>query len=183
MSSAKITAAQDAIAALETALAEITINLSPEDRRRYGSINEQNKLFVNKVYDYNQNQSNLSSPEVDWDEFNKDHSSRNNMEGMISRLESLITRLNNAKTLHDYDNYQSALVDYSYTTYKAGTASLGFENKYIDLKQFFVKNSTFTLRLKRKSKTAITNHPFNDTKGYFYVFNWSFKYFDRFFND
>lgn len=67
------------------------------------------------------------------------------MEGMISRLESLITRLNNAKTLHDYDNYQSALVDYSYTTYKAGTASLGFENKYIDLKQFFVKNSTFTL--------------------------------------
>ncbi|SIO38942.1 hypothetical protein SAMN05421769_4058 [Chryseobacterium scophthalmum] len=144
LSSAKITAAQDAIAALETALAEITINLSPEDRRRYGSINEQNKLFVNKVYDYNQNQSNLSSPEVDWDEFNKDHSSRNSMEGMINRLESLITRLNNAKTLHDYDNYQSALADYSYTTYKAGTASPGFENKYIDLKQFFVKNSTST---------------------------------------
>ena len=130
LSSAKITAAQDAIATLETALAEITINLSPEDRRRYGSI----KLFVNKVYDYNQNQSNLGSPEVDWDEFNKDYSSRNSMEGMISRLESLITRLNNAKTLHDYDNYQSALVDYSYTTYKAGTASLGFENKYKDLK-------------------------------------------------
>lgn len=66
LSSAKITAAQDAIAALETALAEITINLSPEDRKRYGSINEQNKLFVNKVYDYNQSQANLSSPEVDW---------------------------------------------------------------------------------------------------------------------
>ncbi|WP_404987141.1 hypothetical protein ACI513_09855 [Chryseobacterium sp. M5] len=39
MGSAKITAAQDAIATLGTALAEITINLSPEDRRRYGSIN------------------------------------------------------------------------------------------------------------------------------------------------
>ena len=150
LSSAKITAAQDAIAALETALAEITVNLSPEDRRRYGSINEQNKLFVNKVYDYNQSQSNLSSPEVDWDEFNKDHSSRNNMEGMISRLESLITRLNNAKTLYDYDNYQSALVDYSYTTYKAGTASSGFEDKYKDLKQFFVKNSVFTTPTEEK---------------------------------
>lgn len=150
LSSAKITAAQDAIAALETALAEITVNLSPEDRRRYGSINEQNKLFVNKVYDYNQSQSNLSSPEVDWDEFNKDHSSRNNMEGMISRLESLITRLNNAKTLYDYDNYQSALVDYSYTTYKAGTASSGFENKYKDLKQFFVKNSVSTAPTEEK---------------------------------
>lgn len=144
LSGAKITAAQDSITALETALAEITINLSPDDRKRYGSINEQNKLFVNKVHDYNQSQPGLSSPEVDWDEFNKDHSSRNAMEALISRLESIITRLNNAKTLHDFDNYQSALVDYSYATYKAGTASPGFEDKYKDLKQFFMKNSTST---------------------------------------
>ena len=144
LSSAKITAAQDAIAALETALAEITVNLSPEDRKRYGSINEQNKLFVNKVYDYTQSQPNLKSPEVDWEEFNRDYSSRNNMEGLISRLEGLITRMNNAKTLHDYDNYQSALVDYSFTTYKAGSSATGFEDKYKDLKQFFVKNSTST---------------------------------------
>lgn len=144
LSSAKITAAQDAIAALETALAEITVNLSPEDRKRYGSINEQNKLFVNKVYDYNQSQNNLSSPEVDWEEYNNDHRSRNLMEALISRLESIITRLNNAKTLHDYDNYQSALVDYSYTTYKAGSSAPGFEDKYKDLKQFFVKNGTST---------------------------------------
>jgi hypothetical protein len=144
LSSAKITAAQDAITALETALAEINFNLSAEDRKRYGSINEQNKLFVNKVYDYNSSQPNLSSPEVDWDEFNRDHTSRNNMEMMISRLESIITRLKNSKTLHDYDNYQSALVDYSYTTYKAGTSAPGFEDKYKDLKQFFVKNSTST---------------------------------------
>lgn len=151
LSGAKITAAKDAIAALENALAEITINLSPEDRKRYGSINEQNKLFVNKVHDYNQGQSNLSSPEVDWEEFNKDHSSRNHMETMISRLESIITRLNNAKTLHDYDNYQSALVDYSYTTYKAGTASPGFEDKHKDLKQFFLKNTTSTAPPEPKS--------------------------------
>lgn len=141
LSSAKITTAQDAITALETALAEINFNLSAEDRKRYGSINEQNKLFVNKVYDYNSSQPNLSSPEVDWDEFNRDHTSRNNMEMMISRLESIITRLKNAKTLHDYDNYQSALVDYSFTTYKAGTSATGFEDKYKDLKQFFVKSS------------------------------------------
>ena len=144
LSSEKITAAQDAITALETALAEITANLSAEDRKRYGSINEQNKLFVNKVYDYNSSQPSLSSPEVDWDEFNRDHSSRNNMEMMISKLESIITRLKNAKTLHDYDNYQSALLDYSYTSYKTGASSPGFENKHKDLKQFFVKNTTST---------------------------------------
>ncbi len=144
LSSAKITAANDAISALETAFEDITVNLTTEERRRYGSINEQNKLFVNKVNDFYQSQSNLSSPEVDWVEFLKDHTSRKNMESMISRLESIITRLNNAKTLHDYDNYQAALVDYSYTTYKAGTSAPGFEDKYRELKQFFVKNSTST---------------------------------------
>ncbi len=144
LSSAKITAANDAISSLETAIEDITVNLSVEDRRRYGSINEQNKLFVNKVYDFYQSQPTLSSPEVDWEEFTKDHTSRKNMEAMISRLESIITRLNNAKTLHDYDNYQAALVDYSYTTYKAGTSAPGFEDKYRELKQFFVKNSTST---------------------------------------
>lgn len=142
LSSAKIAAANDGIATLENAVAEITYNLSATDRKRYGSIHEQNKLFVNKVYDYNQSQANLSSPEVDWTEFNKDHSSRYAMESMISRLESIVTRLKNAKTLYDYDNYQSALVDYAYTAYKAGTSAPGFEDKFKDLQQFFMKNST-----------------------------------------
>ncbi|HUH26398.1 MAG TPA: hypothetical protein VLY87_07210 [Flavobacterium sp.] len=48
--------ALDALLQLENALTAVTINLSSEDRQRYGSINEQNKLFVNKVYDYHKNQ-------------------------------------------------------------------------------------------------------------------------------
>ncbi|WP_449401332.1 hypothetical protein [Chryseobacterium wanjuense] len=82
----------------------------------------------------------MSAPEVDWEEFNRDQTSRQNLESMIARLDNLITRLTNAKTLHDYDNYQAALTDYAYTAYKAGTASPGFENKQNDLKQFFVKS-------------------------------------------
>ncbi|WP_317038662.1 MULTISPECIES: hypothetical protein [unclassified Chryseobacterium] len=144
LSSAKITAAQDAIAALDTALDELTHNLSADDRKKYGSINEQNKLFVNKVDDYNHNQPELRSPEVEWDEFNRDYSSRKTMDAMISKLESLTTRKINAKILHDFDNYQAALIDYSFTTYKAGSSAPGFEDKYRDLKQFFVKNSTST---------------------------------------
>lgn len=64
------------------------------------------------------------------------------MEAMISKLESLTTKMINAKILHDFDNYQAALIDYSFTTYKAGSSAPGFEDKYNDLKQFFVKNST-----------------------------------------
>lgn len=141
LTEAQLTAAQDALTNLETALQDLNINLTPEDRQRYGSINEQNKLLVNKVHDFNRTQNTLSAPEVDWAEFDKDFTSRQNYEGMISRLESVITKLKNAKTLHDYDNYQAALTDYAYTSYKAGAASPGFEVKQNELKQFFGKTT------------------------------------------
>ncbi|WP_449399393.1 hypothetical protein [Chryseobacterium wanjuense] len=138
---AQVETAKISLSALETALQDITINLSAEDRQKYGSINEQNKLFVNKIYDFNKNQPNLSATEVDWAEFEKDFTSRQNYEALIARLDSLVTRLKNAKILHDYDNYQAALTDYAYTAYKAGTSSPGYEVKQNELKQFFGKTS------------------------------------------
>ena len=134
---AQVTAATAAITALETELAVININLLAEERQRYGSINEQNKLLVNKTMDYHNTQPALDTPHVDWAEFSKDFNSRNNLEGMIARLESLIVRLNNAKILHDYDNYQATLADYAYANFMAGTATPGYETKVNDMKQFF----------------------------------------------
>lgn len=139
---AQVLSAKDALTALETALTIININLSAEDRQRYGSINEQNKLLVNKVMDYHNNQPNLQTPHIDWVEYNNDYTSRNNLESMIARLESLTTRLKNAKILHDYDNYQAALADYAYTTFMAGTGTVGYETKMNDLKQFFGRTSS-----------------------------------------
>ena len=103
------TAALDAITALETALAAKFRNLSAEERKRYGSINEQNKLIVNKVLDYRNNQPALSSADVDWAEFQNDFDSRTFIQATISRLQNIIDGLNNNKILHDYDNYQAAL--------------------------------------------------------------------------
>ena len=144
LTAAQLTDAQDALTQLETALQVINVNLSAEDRQKYGSINEQNKLFVNKVYDFNESQPTLSSPDVDWEEFNRDFTSRTHLETIITRLDSLSTKLKNAKILHDYDNYQAALTDYAYTNYKAGTASPGFETKVNETKQFFCKTSNKT---------------------------------------
>lgn len=135
------TAAKNALTQLETALASINATLTADDRQKYGSINEQNKLFVNKVYDYNQNQPALSTTQVTWAEFNNDYNSRLNMENFIARLESLITKLKNAKILHDYDNFQAALVDYAYTNFMAGTGAPGYETKQNELKQFFTKTT------------------------------------------
>jgi hypothetical protein len=134
---AQVTAATSAITALETELAVINVNLSAEERRRYGSINEQNKLMVNKTMDYHNTQPALETPHVDWAEFTKDFTSRSNLEGMIARLESLTIRLKNAKILHDYDNYHAALADYAYTNFMAGTSTPGYETKVNEMKQFF----------------------------------------------
>lgn len=142
LDNAKLTSILDAITVLETALGDFNYNLSPQDRKRYGSINEQNKLLVNKVYDYNKNQPNLSAPDMDWQEFENDYNSRRNLEGMISRLNSLITKMVDAKTLHDYDNYQAALEDYGFTSYKAGGSAAGFQTKHADLKQFFGRSGS-----------------------------------------
>jgi hypothetical protein len=141
LSATEVTAAKNALTALETALIVVNINLSAEDRQRYGSVNEQNKLLVNKVLDYHNNQSGLQTPHINWVEFTNDYTSRGNLESMIARLESLITRLKNAKTLHDFDNYQAALADYAYTNFMAGTATPGYETKMNDLKQFFTRTT------------------------------------------
>ena len=137
LTEAQVTAAQNALTELENALAIITVQLTPEDRQKYGSINEQNKLLVNKVKDFRQSNPNLSVPDVDWDEFDKDFASRNVFESLINRLNALAIKLQGAKILHDYDNYQAALDDYAYTTYRAATGADGYENKYNELKQFF----------------------------------------------
>ena len=46
LTATQVADAQNAITQLETALQIINVNLSAEDRQKYGSINEQNKLFV-----------------------------------------------------------------------------------------------------------------------------------------
>jgi hypothetical protein len=141
LDAAKVAAAQTAIAQLETALADINVTLTAHDRQKYGSINEQNKLFVNKVSDYHKNRPELSAPQPDWVEFERDYHSRAALEGLIDKLDSLALRLKNAKTLHDHDNYQAALIDYAYTHFMAGTGANGFETKMNELKQFFTKTA------------------------------------------
>lgn len=137
LTEAQITAAKDALTQLEDAFALLNVTLTPAERSTYGSVNEQNKLLVNKVWDYRRNSPNLSVPDLDWDEFEKDYNSRLAMENFQYRLDALQERIKNAKILHDYDNYQSALDDYAYTSYKAGSQAPGYETKLNEMKQFF----------------------------------------------
>lgn len=128
-----------ALTQLENATQTLNVNLSAEERSRYGTINEQNKLFVNKVQDYHQNSPAQSTPDLDWAEFEKDFKSRQVLESALARIEAIRVKLLNAKILHDFDNYQAALDDYSWTTYKAGSQGGAYEAKHTELKQFFTR--------------------------------------------
>lgn len=59
-SAAEKTAVNTAVTSLETALTPKLANLSPEERLQYGSVNEQNKLIINKVKDFRDSQPALS---------------------------------------------------------------------------------------------------------------------------
>ncbi len=112
-------------------------NLSADERRELGSINEQNKLLVLKVWDYRNQQPALSSPQVNWPEFEADLQDRNFLEEVLTRLRSLAEISSDAKILHDRDVYLASLSDYNYTKYMAGTQTPGYDVKLEDIKQFF----------------------------------------------
>ena len=126
-----------ALASLELAVSSKLANLSAAERQQYGSVNEQNKLIINKVKGFNDSQPALSSPDVDWAEFNNDFDTREYLQSAVLRLQSLIDGLGNAKILHDYDNYQAALTDYDFAKYKASTSAVGFQTKVAEIGQFF----------------------------------------------
>lgn len=133
---------QDALNTAKQVAEKYLVNLSAEERQKYGRVNEQNKLLINKIYDYQKTQPELRAPEVDWAEFERDYTSRGRLESVITQLERLSIGLYNAKIMHDKDNYQAALTDYSYAGYKAGTQDPNFEKKVKDIKQFFTKGKT-----------------------------------------
>lgn len=126
---------------LETEIAGKTETLDENERVRYGSINEQNKLVVNKAWQYRQSQPALSAPNVDWAAFERDFKARTHLENWINRLNSLVHSLESTKIKHDYDNFQDALKDYGYSQYQKGAGEDGYDVKVEEYKTFFTKSS------------------------------------------
>ncbi|UAY51048.1 hypothetical protein [Ferruginibacter albus] len=118
-------------------------NLTPEERKKYGSVAEQNKLVVMKVLEYNKNQPHLNCPEVDYVETIADWDDRTFVAGLISGMAEASLIFDNIRITHDYDAYNAARTDYNYVKYRmeAGDAGAGWETKYNDLLPFFKTNN------------------------------------------
>jgi hypothetical protein len=150
---------RDLVTQLEAEAEGKLISLTEQERSRHGSVNEQNKLLINKTHDIHENQPNLGSPDVDWEEFESDYVSRGFLESMADRLLRLAHQLQSTKILHDSDNYQDALNDYAHAQYKKGAGEPGYAEKVAELKQFFARTG------KKKSTDDKNNSPDEENNG------------------
>ena len=131
-----------ALTDIENAIKAKTVNLTPDERQKYGSINEQNTLFVNKVHDLHSSQPQFNSSKVDWPEFESDFAIRSSLENIMLRMRSIVEQLDDTKILHDNDNYQQSLSQYSYISYLANENEPGVTTLKEELAQFFPRSGT-----------------------------------------
>lgn len=111
--------------------------LSSEDRMNYGSINETNKLLVNKSKSYMEQNPDLIPQFVNMDEFERDYIARETIEEMIQKLDLIKRKLSDTKILLDHDNYQDTMTFYRAIRYYAAEQQQGAIPIYEELKQFF----------------------------------------------
>lgn len=135
---AELTKLDGAISMLESVLLGKTINLTPEERQQYGSIAEQNKLFVNKAKGYMEQYPQYVPPFLDKAEYDKDYDARQQMESRMQRLSSLTEQFSDTKILLDFDNYHNSLTFYRNVKYLSNENVPGTNVIYDDMKQFFI---------------------------------------------
>lgn len=115
------------------------VNLSPEERRQYGSISDSNKAFVQKCKEYMDLNPDTLPPGWNMEEFERDYQARKALEEPLRALQRLTERIEDTKTLLDYDNYTAALMYYRYVKFLASTNEPGTTSIYKDLGKHFAR--------------------------------------------
>lgn len=122
---------------IEGVLQGKTTNLTPDQKKQYGSIAEQNKLFVNKAKGIMEQVPQHVPVFLDKVEYDKDYIGRMQLESRMQRLDSIHEQMSDTKTLLDYDNYHASLTFYRNIKYLAGENVPGTSVLYAEMKQFF----------------------------------------------
>ncbi len=136
--SAELSKLDEALKTISTIIKDKVVNLTPEQRRQYGSIAEQNKLFVNKAkLIMEQNPQHIPSF-LDKEEFDKDHAAREQIEERLQKLAGLAEQLRDTKIVLDHDNYFNALSFYRNIKYLSNENVPGTSTLHKEMKQFFV---------------------------------------------
>ena len=126
-----------AIAMLNEALEGKVVNLTPEERRQYGSIADRNKLLVDKAKFYMEKAPQTMPRIIDKAEFDRDYVARAQLEGPLRELMIVAEKLRDTKTLLDFDNLQNTLAYYRYVKYLASENEPGTTSIYQDMRQHY----------------------------------------------
>lgn len=137
----ELTKMDDALKALAEVLTGKAEALSADERRQYGSIAEQNKLFVNKAKELMERYPQYVPPFVDKAEFDRDYTSRTQLEGRFTELKRITELFSDTKVLLDHDNYTNALSFYRNIKYLSKERMPGVDTLHQELKQFFTKSN------------------------------------------
>lgn len=138
---AEVQQLKDALDTIDSILNGKVLNLTPEERQQYGSVNETNKLFVNKIRDFAQQNPQHIPPFLDMTEFEKDYQAREVCEKNVIRLTSITEKLDDTKTALDFDNYRTSLAVYKLVQYLAAQNVPGMTTWDNELKQFFPRTT------------------------------------------
>ncbi len=122
---------------IRTILKDKMVNLTPDERRQYGRIANQNKLLVNKAKQFMEQHPHFIPPFLDKEEFDRDYIAREQIENRVKLLENIVQQLLDTKTLLDHDNYTNALSFYRLVRYLAQENEVGAKSVYEDMKVLF----------------------------------------------
>ncbi|CAI9429918.1 Type I site-specific deoxyribonuclease [Candidatus Ornithobacterium hominis] len=126
-----------AIQELHNIIKTKAVNLSPEERRQYGSIADRNKIFVDKCKAFMEQDPSLLPRTIDKEEFDKDYTARGQVEEPLRKLARITEMFSDTKILLDFDNYNAAIAYYKYMKYLASENEPGSDTIYRSLKQHF----------------------------------------------
>ncbi len=119
----------------------IAPNLTNEQRKEFGSVDEQNKLIIDKGRAYMAQYPALVPLFVEKDEFERDYISRGDLSEVEMILLQMLRQVTDIKILLDHDNYQDVLTFYRSVRYYANEEEMDAITVYNDMKQFFPRTS------------------------------------------
>ncbi len=151
---------ENAIKTINRVLENKVINLTPDERRQYGSIADRNRILVDKCKDYMEQDPETIPRVIDKAEFDRDYKARQQLQKPLMQLARITEKLQDTKTLLDHDNYQASIAYYRYIKYLASENEAGTSSIYKDLKKQYQHQKKAEVK---EEKAPTESTPTDDT--------------------
>ncbi len=133
----ELTQITTALQQIDTVLQGKAVNLTPDERRQYGSIADRNKTLVDKCKTYMEQAPDTLPPTIDKTEFDADYTARQQLDTPLKHLNRITEKITDTKILLDHDNYNCAIAYYRYIKCLSAQNQPGTSSIYADLRKHY----------------------------------------------